>query len=77
LSCSTIRFGAGVSFAIIFASLLVKCIFLISLNGGVRIQVDSMKNLITFAFRSIFLLFIKGFCKLLSLLAISNKFTWL
>jgi 7 transmembrane sweet-taste receptor of 3 GCPR len=35
LSCATIRFGAGVSFAIVFASLLVKCIFLISLNGGV------------------------------------------
>lgn len=35
LSCATIRFGTGVSFAIVFSSLLVKCIFLISLNGGV------------------------------------------
>lgn len=39
LSCATIRFGTGVSFAIVFASLLVKCIFLISLNGGVRSKI--------------------------------------
>lgn len=36
LSCAIIRFGTGVSFSIVFASLLVKSIFLISLNGGVR-----------------------------------------
>lgn len=34
LSCATIRFGTGVSFSIVFGSLLVKSIFLISLNGG-------------------------------------------
>jgi hypothetical protein len=35
LTCFLIRFATGVSFAIVFASMLVKCIFLISLNGGV------------------------------------------
>ena len=40
-SCAVLRFGAGVSFAIIFASMLVKCIFLISLNGGVILLVFS------------------------------------
>ena len=49
LSCATIRFGAGVSFAIVFASLLVKCIFLISLNGGVYLPAPYQGLLLLFA----------------------------
>jgi hypothetical protein len=49
LSCGTIRFGAGVGFAIIFASLLVKCIFLISLNSGVYLPAQYQALLLFFA----------------------------
>lgn len=49
LSCATIRFGTGVSFAIVFASLLVKCIFLISLNGGVYLPAQYQGLLLLFA----------------------------
>lgn len=49
LSCATIRFGAGVGFAIIFASLLVKCIFLISLNSGVYLPAPYQALLLFFA----------------------------
>lgn len=49
LSCATIRFGAGVSFAIVFASLLVKCIFLISLNSGVYLPAPYQGLLLLFA----------------------------
>lgn len=49
LSCATIRFGTGVSFAIVFASLLVKCIFLISLNGGVYLPAPYQGLLLMFA----------------------------
>lgn len=49
LSCGTIRFGAGVGLAIIFASLLVKCIFLISLNSGVYLPAPYQALLLFFA----------------------------
>lgn len=49
LSCATIRFGAGLSFAIVFSSLLVKCIFLISLNGGVYLPAPYQGLLLLFA----------------------------
>lgn len=49
LSCASIRFGAGVSFTIVFASLLVKCIFLISLNGGVYLPAPYQGLLLLFA----------------------------
>lgn len=49
LSCATVRFGAGVGFAIIFASLLVKCIFLISLNSGVYLPAPYQALLLFFA----------------------------
>lgn len=49
LSCATIRFGTGVSLAIVFASLLVKCIFLISLNGGVYLPAPYQGLLLLFA----------------------------
>ncbi|XP_050350470.1 metabotropic glutamate receptor 6 isoform X2 [Nymphalis io] len=34
-TCGAVRFGTGVAYVIVFASLLVKCVFLLSLNGGV------------------------------------------
>lgn len=49
LSCATIRFGTGVGFAIVFASLLVKCIFLISLNSGVYLPAPYQGLLLLFA----------------------------
>ncbi|XP_053657669.1 uncharacterized protein LOC128706752 [Anopheles marshallii] len=49
LSCATMRFGAGVAFALVFASLLVKCVFLISLNGGVYLPAPYQGLLLLFA----------------------------
>lgn len=49
LSCATVRFGAGVAFALVFASLLVKCVFLISLNGGVYLPAPYQGLLLLFA----------------------------
>ncbi|KAJ6645565.1 Metabotropic glutamate receptor, partial [Pseudolycoriella hygida] len=49
LSCGAIRFGAGVAFALVFASLLVKCVFLISLNGGVYLPAPYQGLLLLFA----------------------------
>lgn len=34
-SCAVIRFGTGLSYALIYSSLVVKLVFLISLNTGV------------------------------------------
>lgn len=49
LSCGTIRFGVGVSYALVFAALLVKCVFLISLNGGVYLPAPYQGLLLLFA----------------------------
>lgn len=49
LSCGTIRFGAGVAFTLVFASLLVKCVFLISMNGGVYLPAPYQGLLLLFA----------------------------
>lgn len=49
LSCATIRFGAGVAFALVYAALLVKCVFLISLNGGVYLPAPYQGLLLLFA----------------------------
>lgn len=49
LSCGLVRFGAGVAFALVFASLLVKCVFLISLNSGVYLPAPYQALLLLFA----------------------------
>ncbi|XP_012159924.1 uncharacterized protein LOC101452569 isoform X2 [Ceratitis capitata] len=49
LSCGTIRFGVGVAYALVFAALLVKCVFLISLNGGVYLPAPYQGLLLLFA----------------------------
>lgn len=49
LSCGIVRFGAGFSFALVFASLLVKVVFLISLNGGVYLPAPYQGLLLLFA----------------------------
>lgn len=49
LSCGIVRFGAGVAFALVFASLLVKCVFLISLNSGVYLPAPYQGLLLMFA----------------------------
>ncbi|CAG9768209.1 unnamed protein product [Ceutorhynchus assimilis] len=48
-TCALMRFGTGVSYAIVFASLLVKCVFLISLNGGVYLPAPYQGLLLLFA----------------------------
>lgn len=48
-SCGLIRFGCGVAFALVFASLLVKCVFLISLNSGVYLPAPYQGLLLLFA----------------------------
>lgn len=49
LTCGTIRFGVGVAYALVFAALLVKCVFLISLNGGVYLPAPYQGLLLLFA----------------------------
>ncbi|CAH1179424.1 unnamed protein product [Phaedon cochleariae] len=49
LTCALVRFGMGVAYAIVFASLLVKCVFLISLNGGVYLPAPYQGLLLLFA----------------------------
>ncbi|XP_044744789.1 uncharacterized protein LOC123322881 isoform X2 [Coccinella septempunctata] len=48
-TCAIVRFGTGVTYAIIFASLLVKCVFLVSLNGGVYLPAPYQGLLLLFA----------------------------
>lgn len=48
-TCGAIRFGTGTAYAIIFASLLVKCVFLISLNNGVYLPATYQSLLLLFA----------------------------
>lgn len=49
MTCAIVRFGTGVAYAIVFASLLVKCVFLISLNGGVYLPAPYQGLLLLFA----------------------------
>lgn len=49
LTCGAVRFGSGVAFTLVFASLLVKCVFLISLNGGVYLPAPYQALLLLFA----------------------------
>ncbi|XP_030752849.1 uncharacterized protein LOC115879929 isoform X2 [Sitophilus oryzae] len=48
-TCALMRFGTGVAYTIVFASLLVKCVFLISLNGGVYLPAPYQGLLLMFA----------------------------
>lgn len=48
-TCGAVRFGTGVSYVIVFASLLVKCVFLLSLNGGVYLPATYQGLLLFFA----------------------------
>lgn len=48
-ACGLIRFGSGVAYALVFASLLVKCVFLISLNSGVYLPAPYQGLLLLFA----------------------------
>lgn len=49
LSCGAVRFGTGVAYVLVFASLLVKCVFLLSLNGGVYLPAAYQALLLFFA----------------------------
>lgn len=49
LSCGILRFGIGVSYALVFSALLVKCVFLISLNSGVYLPAPYQGLLLLFA----------------------------
>ncbi|XP_077299665.1 uncharacterized protein LOC143920597 [Arctopsyche grandis] len=48
-ACAAVRFGAGLSLALVFASLLVKCVFLASLEGGVYLPAPYQALLLFFA----------------------------
>lgn len=49
LSCGLVRFGAGFAFTLVFAALLVKCVFLISMNSGVYLPATYQALLLMFA----------------------------
>ena len=48
-SCAAVRLGTGLSYALIFSALLVKCVFLISLNSGVYLPANYQALLLFFA----------------------------
>lgn len=48
-TCGAVRFGTGASYVVVFASLLVKCVFLLSLNGGVYLPAAYQGLLLFFA----------------------------
>ncbi|KAG7308588.1 hypothetical protein JYU34_005806 [Plutella xylostella] len=48
-TCGAVRFGTGVAYVLVFASLLVKCVFLLSLNGGVYLPAAYQGLLLFFA----------------------------
>lgn len=48
-SCAIVRFGVGLAFAIVFSTLLVKNVFLISLNSGVYLPAPYQALLLLFA----------------------------
>ncbi|XP_043224955.1 protein bride of sevenless-like [Amphibalanus amphitrite] len=47
-SCAVIRLGTGLAYSLMFAALLVKCVFLISLNGGVYLPANYQALLLFF-----------------------------
>ena len=47
--CSVARLAAGTSYAIVYATLLVKLVFLVSLNGGVYLPATYQSLLLCFA----------------------------
>ncbi|XP_014280961.1 probable metabotropic glutamate receptor mgl-1 [Halyomorpha halys] len=49
LTCAAVRLGAGLSYTLVFSTLLVKCVFLISLNGGVYLPAPYQALLLFFA----------------------------
>ncbi|CAB3382882.1 Hypothetical predicted protein [Cloeon dipterum] len=49
VTCAMTRLGVGLAYAIVFATLLVKSVFLISLNGGVYLPAPYQALLLLFA----------------------------
>lgn len=49
LTCAAVRLGAGLAYSLVFSTLLVKCVFLISLNGGVYLPAPYQALLLFFA----------------------------
>ncbi|KAL1140446.1 hypothetical protein AAG570_000378 [Ranatra chinensis] len=49
VTCAAVRLGAGVGYSLVFSTLLVKCVFLISLNGGVYLPAPYQALLLFFA----------------------------
>ncbi|KAG8231619.1 hypothetical protein J437_LFUL010297, partial [Ladona fulva] len=48
-TCGAVRLGAGLAPALVFSALLVKCVFLLSLNGGVYLPAPYQASLLLFA----------------------------
>lgn len=49
LTCATVRLCTGLGYSMVFGTLLVKCVFLISLNGGVYLPAPYQALLLFFA----------------------------
>ncbi|XP_054267045.1 metabotropic glutamate receptor 4 isoform X3 [Macrosteles quadrilineatus] len=49
VTCAGVRLGAGLAYSLVFSTLLVKCVFLISLNGGVYLPAPYQALLLFFA----------------------------
>ncbi|KAK9503966.1 hypothetical protein O3M35_010416 [Rhynocoris fuscipes] len=49
VTCAAVRLGAGLAYTLVFSTLLVKCVFLISLNGGVYLPAPYQALLLFFA----------------------------
>lgn len=49
LTCAGVRLGTGLAYSLVFSTLLVKCVFLISLNGGVYLPAPYQALLLFFA----------------------------
>ncbi|XP_072156644.1 probable metabotropic glutamate receptor mgl-1 isoform X2 [Bemisia tabaci] len=48
-TCALVRIGTGLGYSLVFSTLLVKCVFLISLNGGVYLPAPYQALLLFFA----------------------------
>lgn len=48
LTCATVRLCTGLGYSMVFGTLLVKCVFLISLNGGVYLPAPYQALLLFF-----------------------------
>ncbi|XP_067134921.1 metabotropic glutamate receptor-like [Centruroides vittatus] len=61
ISCSVIRLGLGLSYALVFSTLMVKCVFLLSLSSGVYLPPGYQGLLLFFAMAVQIVISIQGY----------------